>query len=198
MTKNVCLNEGSVYDSIIRHTTNVTEYTGKYLFIDLWANSDRYMDFVGGNPQCPHVSIENNICKHCGAFAGHIGEESDWYLYFKHVMMIDYLCKDINFIIISHRDIPSYINKIEVMYNNMNFSHERVNIYSTSSNKYAMIFGNKEDFIRKYSLTVTREDIYSFLLKTYPVSEYINPTKKVLLSGVKLCMSKCNKGFKYD
>lgn len=165
-----------------------------YIVIDLWSNDDREPDIIGGDDKCPHQNVQFRHCLHCGAFIAHVGEEVKWDLYWKHILMISNTLKDYKFMIISHKEIPSYVRGMTVMSQRLKFPHSRHNIFFPKDGKYAMVFDHKEDALSKYSLTIKSENIYSYLFRSYRAGAIVNPTKKVLQFKIQIPTFTSNKG----
>jgi len=197
LIENVFLNKTpeSVWNIIQKISDGDLVDNDHYIVIDLWANDDRKLDILGGTSQlCKHQHIEFGFCMHCGAFASHIGEEKYWDLYWKHILMISNMLKGYKFIIISHKEIPSYVRGMTVISQRLNFAHSRHNVYFPKDGKYAMVFEPKETALSKYSLTVKNEDIYSYVFRVYRAGAIINPTKKVLQLKIQIPTFTSNKG----
>jgi len=154
----------------------VKEYKGECV-INLWANQFRVKDIIGGEPQCPHNNVTNNVCDVCGAFVGFIGSE-EWMTYIRHLMVISNILRGYKFVIISQRYVPEYINKFNNLFLGLGFQHHRKTYFCLKDKKYVTMFYDKSKE-SDYTLRVYKGGSNSFINADDVI---INPDKKQIES----------------
>lgn len=59
------------------------------IIVNLWSDQHRDDDISVEN-ECPHISVDNDICTSCGSFVGKWGYEKKIWDFYKHSMMFVY------------------------------------------------------------------------------------------------------------
>lgn len=58
------------------------------VIISLIPSKTRERDIISSNARCPHLYVEDNKCKTCGAYTGMFGTEKDPLTYYKHLSLL--------------------------------------------------------------------------------------------------------------
>ncbi len=167
----------------------------KNVIINLWSDSNRELDIIGGSDNCIHLLNKGKSnCNRCGAFMGILGKERDPLLYYKHLDLLSQsFTNSDNVFILTSRPFPEdYIlpvfgmakhnykdfkyRKVYTLYNKVNPS-----IHSPVKTKvsYVIHYTNEESYLWKNKFVHrAKDDILSFLINSDTLM--VNPSKENL------------------
>lgn len=151
---------------------NLPDHNRSSTVVNLFANQNREVDVIGGSDFCPHVAIEENRCKGCGAYVGFFGSETDPDLFYKHAWAyVSRFSGDV--FLVSHRIIPyEYSHKLSKLKKNHFYrsvvwlDREKLFVNAFTKNQVYDVFQSVTTRKIPYLLSRVSEDVL-----------WVNPTK---------------------